>query len=187
MWTRRALSGWGLAHSKGWRRTLADWPGKDNEGEGLEGIRVEMSPEEERRLHSDLQDQMGGTVNSFEDLSLQEQKALSGDLHAMARLGISHLHGVEGLLPPNPDRGLELLYAAGLKGHGGAYNAIGKYWSIEGYQRKAFPWFEKAAALGDASAHWELGFRLENGKGVRADPLEVRPSTGNRFISSHRT
>lgn len=138
----------------------------EGEGEGFEDERA-MSPDEERRLHRQIQDEIGGPVQSIEDLHEQQAKAKEGDAHAQARLGVSHLYGVDGLLPPQPDTGLELLYAAGLQAYGPAFTAIGRYWALEGYPRRAYPWFEKAAGLGDPSAQWELGHRLEEGVGVR--------------------
>ena len=128
---------------------------------------------EQRKIQQLVHDELGGTVATIEDLEQQKAKIEAGDLHAMSRLGVSYLQGVDGLIPPDPEKGLELLYKSGIRGNAIAFSTIARYWAIQGFDRKAFEWFEKAANMGEPTAQWELGDRYERGLGVRRNFKKV--------------
>eukprot|EP00012_Vannella_robusta_P006510 CAMPEP_0206195556 /NCGR_PEP_ID=MMETSP0166-20121206/7912_1 /ASSEMBLY_ACC=CAM_ASM_000260 /TAXON_ID=95228 /ORGANISM="Vannella robusta, Strain DIVA3 518/3/11/1/6" /LENGTH=411 /DNA_ID=CAMNT_0053612841 /DNA_START=1405 /DNA_END=2637 /DNA_ORIENTATION=+ len=128
-----------------------------------------VSPQQENDVQQQFQNLIGGPLSSLQEYEELKGKAKAGDLQAQTRLGVSYLYGVDGLFPPDVDRGLETLYNAGTKGFAQAFCIIGRYWSLEGHERKAYPWFERASQMGDAGACWERAIRLESGKGVPKD------------------
>ena len=133
-----------------------------------------VSPQQENDVQQQFQNLIGGPLSSLQEYEELKGKAKAGDLQAQTRLGVSYLYGVDGLFPPDVDRGLETLYNAGTKGFAQAFCIIGRYWSLEGHERKAYPWFERASQMGDAGACWERAIRLESGKGVPKDFEAVR-------------
>lgn len=120
-----------------------------------------------------MYEKMGGPAGSYEDYRKMLDQSELGDLNALCRLGITYLEGVDGLVAKDVDKGLELLYSAGMKGFASAFYIMGCYWAAETVETRAYPWFERAAEMGDSSAMYELAIRLSEGKGVVKNKQQV--------------